>query len=302
MADPWQGEAPPYKEPPAFNVPGAVLALLVAIVGLHLLIEWLPLAAQREVLFLFALFPLRYAGVDGIVEGLPGGFAAEIWTPITYTFLHGGWTHLIVNSVWLLAFGSPLARRFGVLRFFLFYFLCGAAGAFLHVAIYPASPVPVVGASAAISGLMGGAARFVFLGDGPLGALGGNRSAGAAAQRRYLRLAGRSADADIRRRVGRSQLSVWRDSALGRAWRDGAGCLGGASRRVSGGVAAFRPFRSDPLFAVGRAGQCRLRRMARQGSREIAPGVDFRATITTSQRRHLGRPLADRDFQGGDDP
>lgn len=183
MADPWQGEAPPYTEPPAFNVPGAVLALLVAIVGLHLLIEWLPLAAQREVLFLFALFPLRYAGVDGIVEGLPGGFAAEIWTPITYTFLHGGWTHLIVNSVWLLAFGSPLARRFGVLRFFLFYFLCGAAGAFLHVAIYPASPVPVVGASAAISGLMGGAARFVFLGDGPLGALGGNRSAGAPQRR-----------------------------------------------------------------------------------------------------------------------
>lgn len=183
MADPWQREAPPYKEPPAFNVPGAVLALLVAIVGLHLLIEWLPLAAQREVLFLFALFPLRYAGMDGVVEGLPGGLGAEIWTPITYTFLHGGWTHLIVNSVWLLAFGSPLARRFGALRFFVFYFVCGAAGAFLHVAIYPDSPVPVVGASAAISGLMGGAARFVFLGDGPLGALGGQGIGGAPRRR-----------------------------------------------------------------------------------------------------------------------
>jgi membrane associated rhomboid family serine protease len=181
MADPRQGEASPHKEPPAFNVPGAVLALLVAIVGVHLLIEWLPVEAQRQVLLLFALMPLRY---DGVVEGLPGGIGAELWTPVTYTFLHGGWTHLIVNSVWLLAFGSPIARRFGVLRFFLFYFLCGAAGALLHVLIYPASPMPVVGASAAISGLMGGAARFVFLGDGPLGALGGGQGFRGAPQRR----------------------------------------------------------------------------------------------------------------------
>ena len=78
MADPWEREAPPYKEPPAFNIPGAVLALFAAIVGLHLLIEWLPLAAQREVLFRFALFPLRYSGANGVVEGLPGGFAAAI--------------------------------------------------------------------------------------------------------------------------------------------------------------------------------------------------------------------------------
>ncbi|MDO8839574.1 MAG: rhomboid family intramembrane serine protease [Parvibaculum sp.] len=180
MDDPRPGEVQPFREPPAFNVPGAVLALLVAIVGLHLLIEWLPAAAQRDVLFFFALFPLRY---EGVVEGLPGGLGAALWTPITYTFLHGGWTHLIVNSVWLLAFGSPIARRFGALRFFLFYFLCGAAGAFLHVTIYPASPMPVVGASAAISGLMGGAARFVFLGDGPLGALGGGQGSGGAPRR-----------------------------------------------------------------------------------------------------------------------
>ncbi|MEX0840552.1 MAG: rhomboid family intramembrane serine protease [Parvibaculum sp.] len=181
MADPRQGEASPHKEPPAFNVPGAVLALLVAIVGVHLLIEWLPVEAQHRVLLLFALMPLRY---DGVVEGLPGGLGAELWTPVTYTFLHGGWTHLIVNSVWLLAFGSPIARRFGVLRFFLFYFLCGAAGALLHVLIYPASPMPVVGASAAISGLMGGAARFVFLGDGPIGALGGGQGFRGAPRRR----------------------------------------------------------------------------------------------------------------------
>ena len=214
MADPRMGEVQPFREPPAFNVPGAVLALLAAIVGIHLLIEWLPSEAQRDVLFLFALFPLRYAGG---VEGLPGGLAADFLTPITYTFLHGGWTHLIVNSVWLLAFGAPIARRFGAARFFVFYFICGAAGALLHVAIYPASPIPVVGASAAISGLMGGAARFVFLGDGPLGALGGQGIGGAPRRR-----AGILASLTDKRTL--IFVGVW----IGLNWLFGATALSGA--------------------------------------------------------------------------
>lgn len=177
MADPMM-EAP-RREPPAFNVPGPVLLLLAAIVAVHVLISFGDWPLREQVLIWFALFPSRYFP-DGsqIAHLLPGGFAAELWTPITYTFLHGGWEHLFVNSIWLLAFGSPLAQRFGAVRFLVFYFLCGAAGAALHVLLYPGSDIPVVGASAAISGLMGGAARFVFLADGPLGALGGRGAAG----------------------------------------------------------------------------------------------------------------------------
>ncbi|MBX3447620.1 MAG: rhomboid family intramembrane serine protease [Parvibaculaceae bacterium] len=174
MADPLSGELPPRREPPAFNVPGPVLLLLLAIAAIHVLLSWSDWPMREQALIWFALFPSRYFPEGSqIAHLLPGGFGAELWTPVTYTFLHGGWEHLFVNSIWLLAFGSPLARRFGAVRFFLFYFLCGAAGAFLHVALYPSSDIPVVGASAAISGLMGGAARFVFLADGPLGALGG---------------------------------------------------------------------------------------------------------------------------------
>ena len=85
-----------------------------------------------------------------------------------------------MNSVWLLAFGSAIARRIGSFRFLLFYFFCGVVGALLHVALYGGSLVPVVGASGAISGLMGGAVRFVFLAGGPLGGLGGQRGASSA--------------------------------------------------------------------------------------------------------------------------
>lgn len=164
------------REPPAFNVPWPVGLLLVLIAGVFLAMSFVPPEVAEQAILLFALFPARYAPETVALYGeLPGGLAAAIWSPVSYTFLHGGLEHLIVNSVWLLAFGTPLARRFGALRFFLFYFACGAAGAFLHVLLYPGSPIPVVGASAAISGLMGGAARFVFLAGGPLGGLGGRR-------------------------------------------------------------------------------------------------------------------------------
>ncbi|MBO6633531.1 rhomboid family intramembrane serine protease [Parvibaculum sp.] len=191
MADPLPDGRPPYREPPAFNVPRPVLGLLLLVVGVHLAVNALDPALREQVILWFALFPIRYTeGASAIADILPGGLAAELWTPVTYTFLHGGWEHLIVNSVWLLAFGSPIAQRFGATRFLLFYFLCGAAGAFLHVLLYPGSDIPVVGASAAISGLMGGAARFVFLADGPLGALGGRGRGGfPAAPRRRASIA-----------------------------------------------------------------------------------------------------------------
>ena len=164
------------KEPPAFNAPAIVLALIAALVGAYALFAWLPEETQETLLILFALFPARFIPPAAHPDMVfPGGVAGDLWTLVSYTFMHGSWTHVIVNSVWLLAFGSPVARRIGAARFALFYFMCGIVGGLTHVALNGGSLMPVVGASAAISGLMGGAARFVFLADGPLGALGGNR-------------------------------------------------------------------------------------------------------------------------------
>lgn len=172
---------PRHRKPRAFNVPGVVLALVVAMLGAYAVFSHLTDDQQSEILVLFALFPGRFTGVPAYPDLIfPGGAAGDLWSLFSYTFLHGSWTHVIVNSVWLLAFGSPVARRIGTVRFLLFYFFCGIAGALLQVYLNPGSLVPVVGASAAISGLMGGAARFVFLADGALGGLGGMGGQGAA--------------------------------------------------------------------------------------------------------------------------
>jgi membrane associated rhomboid family serine protease len=168
-------EAVRAKEPPAFNAPAVVLALIAACVAAFALFSWLPRETQEELLILFALFPARFIPPAAHPDMIfPGGLAGDLWTLVSYTFMHGSWTHVAVNCIWLLAFGSPVARRIGAARFLLFYFMCGIVGALTHVLLNGGSLAPVVGASAAISGLMGGAARFVFLADGPLGALAGN--------------------------------------------------------------------------------------------------------------------------------
>ena len=162
------------REPPAFNVPGVVLALVVAILGLYAVFINLDPDEQTRVIVLFALFPARFTDVPGHPDLVfPGGTAADIWTLFSYNFLHGSWSHAIFNSIWLLAFGSPVARRIGIVRFLIFFFFCGLVGALAQIYANAGMLTPVIGASASISGLMGGAARFVFLDGGPLGALGG---------------------------------------------------------------------------------------------------------------------------------
>jgi membrane associated rhomboid family serine protease len=77
-------------------------------------------------------------------------------TPITSMFLHGGWGHLLGNCLFLWVFGDNVEDLMGPKRFITFYLVCGLAAAALHVALSPSSPIPTVGASGAISGVMGG--------------------------------------------------------------------------------------------------------------------------------------------------
>jgi membrane associated rhomboid family serine protease len=74
----------------------------------------------------------------------------------TSMFLHGGWLHLLGNMWFLYLFGNNVEDSMGRLRFVVFYLLCGVAAALLQVVLTPDSPVPMVGASGAISGVMGG--------------------------------------------------------------------------------------------------------------------------------------------------
>ena len=104
---------------------------------------------------------------------VPGGFGAEIWTFVTYALIHGDWTHLGLNACGCCAFGTPVARRFGALRFLAFFAVTAAAGAAAHLATHAGNAfVPMVGASASISGFMAAAMRFAFQRGGPLRLIG----------------------------------------------------------------------------------------------------------------------------------
>ena len=148
------------KNPPAFNLPGVVIVLAVAMVLIHFVrSQLLSLQTDYWVLNVFAFVPLFYAvDMSQLIE--PG---SRFWSPVTHGLLHGDWTHLIVNLVWLAAFGSAVARRFQNARFILFMILATAAGALAHYLFHPAGNVPVIGASGAVSACMGAAVRFAFM-------------------------------------------------------------------------------------------------------------------------------------------
>ena len=154
---------------PVFNMPPAVLLLLGAMVVVHVVREFfLGRDGQIEVLLLFSFIPARITQPEIFGMALPGGEAADVWSFLTYAFLHADWSHLIFNGLWLAAFGSPLAYRFGTPRFLAFSAAGAIGGSLLHLAVYPESATPMVGASAAISAQMAGAARFVFFAGGPM--------------------------------------------------------------------------------------------------------------------------------------
>jgi membrane associated rhomboid family serine protease len=91
-------------------------------------------------------------GVYCVIDNEP----RNVLTPFTSMFLHGGWAHLLGNSLYLWVFGNNVEDSLGRFRFLAFYILCGLAAAFTHVILNGASPVPTVGASGAISGVLGG--------------------------------------------------------------------------------------------------------------------------------------------------
>lgn len=79
----------------------------------------------------------------------------NILTPLISMFLHGSWPHILGNSLYFAVFGRNVEDSMGRLRFLAFYLICGLIAAAAHIASNPASPVPTVGASGAISGILG---------------------------------------------------------------------------------------------------------------------------------------------------
>lgn len=144
------------RREPVFNIPLVVVLIILACTAIHLMRLYVLTEAQDiDLLIRAAFIPLRYAN-----EYFLDLYAAT--SPLTYSLLHGDAAHLLINMVWLAAFGSPLANRMGALRFLLFWAVTAAGAAGLHFAVHPFDATPLVGASGSISGMTGAAARFGF--------------------------------------------------------------------------------------------------------------------------------------------
>ncbi|MGH6832442.1 MAG: rhomboid family intramembrane serine protease [Methyloceanibacter sp.] len=144
---------------PVLNVPRSVTGVAALLIGVQFVRGFLPDELDLTLLLALAFIPARYSGA---ALELPGGYLTAVTSFVTYMVVHAGWVHLVVNLLWMLAFGSAVARRMGDLKFLGFSVLCGIAGAFTHLLFHYGDMAPVVGASAAISGQMAGALRFIF--------------------------------------------------------------------------------------------------------------------------------------------
>ena len=145
---------------PLFNAPAPVLLVVASILGGYLLQSRAP--DPEAVVHALGLSPLQ------VSEG-------RAWTLLTVLVVHGSWVHAGLNALGALAFGTPVARacgRRGVLRFLSVYLACGLISSLGYVLLHWSEAIVLVGASGAVSGLMGATSRLI---DRP-GVLGPFRS------------------------------------------------------------------------------------------------------------------------------
>lgn len=135
---------------PMFNAPVLALLLAGSILGLFYLQAGRP--DEMSLVFRYGLIPARLE--DGAYVGV-----------LTHMLLHGGWMHAVMNATGALAFGSPVARILngpaGVAGFLAFYVICGVAAGLGYALLYIESTAPMIGASGAVFGLIGGATRLL---------------------------------------------------------------------------------------------------------------------------------------------
>jgi membrane associated rhomboid family serine protease len=149
---------------PFLRVPPAVICLIAILIGLHALrvVLFAPDSTQTNyILNTYGFIPAWYSpSFLAEKSAIPRGLIHQALPFVTYMFLHGSWAHVLINCALLLAFGPVVARRFGTTLFLAFFLVCGVAGALAHLAVYWGSTEPVIGASAAIVGLMGASFRM----------------------------------------------------------------------------------------------------------------------------------------------
>lgn len=144
---------------PIFLLPGVVMSLIgfmIAVEAAQSVV--LDQQGQMQLVLWFGFVPMRVWQPDAV----PGGWLPLLWTPLTHAFLHAGWQHVLLNSAWLAIFGTPVARRYGAIKFLIMFAISAVIGAFTFLLLASANAFVLVGASGGVSGLTGAAMRFVF--------------------------------------------------------------------------------------------------------------------------------------------
>ena len=163
-------DAAPVRREPIINAPGIVILLAVVLLAIHAALEFLPVNTSNWIRYSMAFVVQRYMPADMFIGGIlpPGGELARYTSFVSYSLLHGSWTHLILNIVWMLAFGSVAARRLGAGRFLFLSALAAAIAATFSLVIAWGTETILVGASGAIAGQVAVAIRLIFSHGGTL--------------------------------------------------------------------------------------------------------------------------------------
>ena len=144
---------------PIFNLPpvvAAIAGLFVAIQAIESFV--LNESTGQEFIVWLAFIPYRI--VD--IAGSPGGLWPLLWTPFTHAFLHSGWEHVLLNTVWFVIFATPVVGRYGATKLVALFLLSALAGAMAFAATTLPNFAILIGASGGVAGLTGAAVRFIF--------------------------------------------------------------------------------------------------------------------------------------------
>lgn len=136
-----------------FNVPPATLWTCGLLIAIYAVYSLLGPVSQDQIIETLAFVPAIF--LNQFATGGPGLSLHEMLTLVSHAFLHAGLLHLVLNTGFLLAFGSGVERHLGVWRFVLIFVVTSAAGALTEALIAGPRPVYLIGASGAVYGMMG---------------------------------------------------------------------------------------------------------------------------------------------------
>lgn len=126
----------------------------VILIAVNVVVFFYEVSLGGKLEFLFSRFAVIPTHIVLALQS-PTIHVASFFPLITSLFLHGGWVHLLGNMLYLWVFGDNVEDKLGRGRYIVFYLMCGLSASLLHVYVDPTSALPTVGASGAISGVLG---------------------------------------------------------------------------------------------------------------------------------------------------